>query len=181
MRRAYSFLLFAGLFTGVFQLGSMSDVGPEEAEAFLAEFQELIEGIDAVGIFAHNTAIALPMLLPGFGVAWGLFSAWSTGYAFAALAVAMPGLEAVPPLAVLYLSPFGLMELSAYSLGTSRSCILAALLVKRRPVAPHLRATALEACAMVGLLLAGGFVEFYMIEALAEGGMGLPGLGVDLP
>lgn len=178
MRRIYSFLAFAGLFSGVFQLGSMSDVDPADAEEFLEMFYELIEGIDAVGIFAHNASIALPMFIPGFGVAWGMFSAWSTGYAFAALATATPGLSAIPPLSVLFLSPFGLMELAAYSLATSRSAALAWLLARRLPVRPHLRATAAEAAAMVGLLLAGGFVEFYMIEALSEGAADLPGLGL---
>ena len=52
---------------------------------FMSEFEELVLDIDGFGIFTHNTTIALPMFIPGFGVAWGLFSAWSTGFAFAAI------------------------------------------------------------------------------------------------
>lgn len=64
----------------------MSEIADEESSAFLDEFGELMESIDAVGIFVNNIVIALPMFIPGFGVAWGLFSGWSTGYAFASIA-----------------------------------------------------------------------------------------------
>ena len=93
----------------------MSTVSEEEANAFMTEFEELILDIDAFGIFVHNLTIALPMFIPGFGVAWGLFSAWSTGFAFAAIVVTAPQLSDIPPLSILLLSPFGLMELIAYS------------------------------------------------------------------
>lgn len=109
------------LFSAVYQLGSMSEVSDEDANTFMAEFDELVEDIDAVGIFTHNTTISLPMFIPGFGVAWGMFSAWSTGFAFSAITTITPQLAEIPPLAILYLSPFGIMELTAYSLATSRS------------------------------------------------------------
>ena len=60
------------------------------------------------------------MFIPGFGVAWGLFSAWSTGIAFAAILIGTPELGAINPLAIL-LTPFGLMEVAAYSIAMSRS------------------------------------------------------------
>ena len=85
----------------------MSSVSEEEANTFMAEFEELVLDIDAFGIFTHNTTIALPMFIPGFGIAWGLFSAWSTGFAFAAIATTAPQLAEVPPLTILFLSPFG--------------------------------------------------------------------------
>jgi hypothetical protein len=83
--RLVLFFVFLGIFAAAFQIGSMSTVDEAEANAFMEEFEELVEGIDAFGIFTHNTTIALPMFIPGFGVAWGLFSAWSTGFAFAAI------------------------------------------------------------------------------------------------
>ncbi|MFB5621163.1 MAG: stage II sporulation protein M, partial [Nitrosopumilus sp.] len=79
-----------GLFTAAFQLGSMSEVNEDEANIFMKEFEKLVEDIDAIGIFLHNVTISLPMFIPGFGVAWGLFSAWSTGFAFAAIASVTP-------------------------------------------------------------------------------------------
>ena len=80
--RIIIFFIFLGLFAATYQIGSMSTVSEEEANAFMAEFEELVSDIDAFGIFIHNLTIALPMFIPGFGVVWGLFSALSTGFAF---------------------------------------------------------------------------------------------------
>ena len=57
-----------GLFSAAYQIGSMSEVSEEEATTFMAEFENLIEDIDAFGIFLHNTTISMPMFLPGFAV-----------------------------------------------------------------------------------------------------------------
>ena len=102
-----------GLFTVVFQIGTMLEVSEEDANIFMEEFEKLIEDIDAIGIFVHNATISLPMFIPGFGIAWGLFAAGSIGYAFAAITTLAPELKEIPPLAILFLSPFGIMELCA--------------------------------------------------------------------
>ncbi|MDH3676759.1 MAG: stage II sporulation protein M [Nitrosopumilus sp.] len=165
-----------GLFSTSFQLGSMSKVSEDEANIFMKEFEELIQDIDAVGIFTHNTTISLPMFIPGFGVAWGLFSAWSTGFAFAAIVSLTPELEEIPPLAILYLSPFGFLELCAYSLATSRSFILIMAISKKNNLIPFLKPTLIEIGIVVGLLLAGGFLEDYMIKLAQEEGLLTPNL-----
>ena len=165
-----------GIFAGTYQIGSMSTVSQEEADVFMSEFEELVMDIDGFGIFTHNTTIALPMFIPGFGVAWGLFSAWSTGFAFAAITTTAPILEAVPPLAILFLSPFGLMELTAYSLGISRSFILIRAITKKIDLRTFIKPTAIEIGIVVGLLLAGGYLEIYMIEMMQEEGLEMPGL-----
>ncbi|MFB5604985.1 MAG: stage II sporulation protein M, partial [Nitrosarchaeum sp.] len=54
-----------GLFSAAFQIGSMSEVNEDEANAFMTEFKELVTDIDAVGIFLHNLTISLPMFIPG--------------------------------------------------------------------------------------------------------------------
>lgn len=165
-----------GLFSAVYQLGSMSEVSDEEANTFMGEFEELVKDIDAVGIFTHNTTISLPMFIPGFGVAWGLFSAWSTGFAFSAIVTITPQLAEIPPLAILYLSPFGIMELVAYSMATSRSFILIRAISKKTDLIPFIKPTGIEIGIVVGLLLAGGFLEHYMIELAGDQGFDLPGL-----
>ena len=172
--RIITFFVFMGLFTAVFQLGTMSEVSEEEANIFMEEFEKLIEDIDAMGIFVHNTTISLPMFIPGFGVAWGLFSAWSTGFAFAAIVSITPELGDIPPLAILYLSPFGLMELGAYSLATSRSFILIRAITKKTNLGPFLKPTLIEISIVIGLLLAGGFLEDYMIKLSLEEGLQMP-------
>ena len=173
--RIITFFVFLGLFTTAYQIGSMSTVSEEDANIFMKEFEDLVLDIDAFGIFTHNTTIALPMFIPGFGVAWGLFSAWSTGFAFAAIVVSAPQIGEIPPLTILFLSPFGLMEITAYSLGISRSFILIKAIYKKIDLKPFLKPTAIEIGIVIGLLLAGGYLEFYMIEMAQEQGLGMPG------
>jgi len=166
--RIIIFFIFIGIFAAAYQIGSMSSVDEEEADAFLAEFEELILDIDGFGIFVHNTTIALPMFIPGFGVAWGLFSAWSTGYAFAAIATVVPAIAEIPALAILFLSPFGVMELVAYTLGISRSFILIRAVIKKTNLIPFIKPTIIEIGIVVALLLVGGFLESYMIDLSLE-------------
>ena len=73
--RLAAFAVLLGAFTASFYAGSASDVDLDEAAEFVEEFNALISGIDALGIFTHNATLALPMFIQGFGLAWGLFSA----------------------------------------------------------------------------------------------------------
>lgn len=175
-KRIIIFFIFLGIFAAAFQIGSLSTVSQEEAEAFMKEFEDLVLDIDAFGIFTHNTTIALPMFIPGFGVAWGLFSAWSTGYAFASIVTTAPMLANIPPLTILFLSPFGLMEITAYSLGISRSFILIRAISKKISLNQFIKPTIIEIGIVIALLLAGGYLEFYMIEMAQEDGLLLPEL-----
>jgi hypothetical protein len=173
--RIITFFIFLGIFVAAFQIGSMSSVSEEEANAFMAEFEELVLDIDAFGIFTHNLIISLPMFIPGFGVAWGIFSAWSTGFAFAAIATTIPEIGEIPPLSILFLSPFGLMEITAYSIGISRSFILIRAVSKKISLRSFIKPTVMEIGIVMGLLLAGGYLEFYMIELAQQEGLEMPG------
>ncbi len=173
--RIILFFIFLGIFAAAFQIGSMTSVSEEDAKAFMSEFEELVLDIDAFGIFTHNLTIALPMFIPGFGVAWGLFSAWSTGFAFAAIITTVPEIGEIPPLSILFLSPFGLMEIFAYSIGISRSFILIRAVIKKVSLSSFLKPTVIEIGVVVGLLLAGGYLEFYMIELAQNEGLEMPG------
>lgn len=165
-----------GLFAALFQIGSFSTVSQEEAEIFMEEFKDLVLDIDGFGIFTHNLTIALPMFIPGFGIGWGLFSAWSTGFAFASIALLAPEIGEIPPLSILFMSPFGIMELVAYSFGISRSFILIRAIFKKIKLAQFIKPTLIEIGIVIGLLLAGGYLEFYMIEMAQEQGlMDMPG------
>ncbi len=168
--RIIIFFVFLGLFAAAYQAGSMSTVSEEDAEAFMTEFEDLVLDIDAFGIFTHNTTIALPMFIPGFGALWGLFAAWSTGFAFAAIATTSPEIAELPPL-LIFLSPFGLMEVVAYSLGISKSFILVWAIIKKTALTPLIKPTLIEIGVVTGLLLAGGYIEFYMIELAQEEGL----------
>jgi len=153
-----------GLFSASYQIGAMSEVDEESAEEILADLQEALEDIDALGIFLHNTTLSLIMFIPGVGVGWGFYSGWSTGYAFAALASLIPAIAEIPPLYLLWASPFGFMELVAYSLGTSRSYILIFMIIKKINLRPAIIPTAIEIGILLGLLVAGAVLEDYVIS-----------------
>ena len=174
--RLLLFFIFLGAFALAFQIGSMSTVGEEEANAFMEEFNNLIFDIDAFGIFTHNTTVALPMFIPGFGAAWGIFSAWSTGFAFAAITTTTPELATIPPLTILFLSPFGIMEIAAYALGISRSFILIKAITQKINLIQFIKPTVIEIGIVVGLLLGGGYLEMYMIEFALDTDLVVPGL-----
>ena len=104
------------------------------------------------------------MFIPGLGVAWGAFSAFSTGMAFSVLQDAHPVLENIPALTIIFMSPFGLMEIAAYSIAMSRSYILLHKIIKKIPIRGDIRITIIEVIILVGLLLVGGFIEYFLIE-----------------
>ena len=174
--RIILFFIFLAIFTIIFQLGSMSTVSQEEADLFMEEFEKLVLDIDAFGIFVHNTTIALPMFIPGFGIFWGLFSSWSTGYAFAAIATSVPEIANISPLSILFLSPFGLMEIFSYSLAISRSFILIKAIITKTNLFQFIKPTIIEIGIVITLLLVGGYVEFYMIELVQNETIEMPGL-----
>jgi len=174
--RIITFFVFLVIFTIIFQLGSMSTVSEEEANLFMEEFEKLVLDIDAFGIFVHNTTISLPMFIPGFGIFWGLFASWSTGYAFASIATVMPEIADISPLSILFLTPFGLMEIFAYSLGISRSFILIKAIITKTSLFQFIKPTIIEIGIVVALLLVGGYVEFYMIELAQNEIIEIPGL-----
>ena len=163
-KRLLIFLIFIGIFLVAYSVGAATPVSDEDAMAFLEEFNQAIEGIDAIGIFVHNLTIALPMFIPGFGAAWGAYAAWTTGVAFNALVKTTPALSQFPPLALLLISPFGLMELVAYSIGMSRSLLLIQTIIKKIPIKQEIRPTAIEIGIAIALLIAGGLIEYAMIQ-----------------
>ena len=166
LNRIVLFFVFLGIFSASFAVGAEVQVSEEESAIILEQFETLILEIDAVGIFVHNTTLALPMFIPGFGIAWGAFAAFSTGMAFSVLQSADPMLENIPSLTILFMSPFGLMEIAAYSIAMSRSYMIVHKMIKRIPIRPDVRVIGIEVAILVGLLLAGGFIEYYFIQSI---------------
>ena len=166
LNRIVLFFVFLGIFSASFAIGAEVQVSEEESAIILEQFEALIGEIDAIGIFTHNTTLALPMFIPGFGIAWGAFAAFSTGMAFSVLKDASPMLANVPSLSILFMSPFGLMEVAAYSIAMSRSYMIVHKMIKRAPIRPDFRVIGIEIGILVGLLLIGGFVEYYFIESI---------------
>jgi hypothetical protein len=165
--RILSFFAFLAIFSLTFALASEIQLSEDETTVIMDEFEAMIKGIDAVGIFVHNTSIALPMFIPGFGIVWGMFAAFSTGIAFSAMKGTFPLLEQIPSLSILFMTPFGLMEVAAYSIAMSRSYILIYRLIRKIPIRPDIRVICIEIAILVVLLLAGGFLEYFLIENMS--------------
>lgn len=168
MKRILVFFVFLFLFTIIYYSGTKTEVNKTDAEKFIEDFNKIIQEINSVGIFLHNIIIALPMFIPGFGMLWGFFSSWSTGYAFAALESIKPSLSSIDPLKLLYFTPFGLLELSAYSIAMSRSFLLTHKIIKKLSIKSDLISTSVEILISTILLFLGGFVEDYMLTSLHD-------------
>ena len=166
LNRIVLFFIFLGIFSASFVVGAEVQVSEEESAIVLEQLESLIGEIDAVGIFVHNVSLALPMFIPGFGIAWGAFAAFSTGMAFSVIQDAHPMLENMPSLTILFMTPFGLMEIAAYSIAMSRSYMIVYKMIKRMPIRQDFHVIGIEIAILVGLLLVGGFVEYYFIESL---------------
>ena len=166
--RLVSFFVLMAIFSAVFAISAETTLPEEEVEMIMEEFESMVEGIDAFGIFVHNTALSLPMFIPGFGIIWGMFSASSSGIAFAAIKSVNPLVEQIPALSILFMTPFGLMEVAAYSIAMSRSYIFIHKIVKKVPIRNDIRVTLIEIIILLGLLFTGAYVEWYMIEMSSQ-------------
>lgn len=166
--RILLFFILMAIFSAVFAISAEANLPEEEVEMIMEEFESMVEGIDAFGIFLHNTALSLPMFIPGFGIIWGMFSAFSTGIAFAAIKSMNPLLEQIPALSILFMTPFGLMEVAAYSIAMSRSYMLIHKIIKRVSIRNDIPVTLVEIIIVVSLLLVGAYVEYYMIETSSQ-------------
>ncbi len=153
-----------GLFSLSLQIGATSEVSDEDANAFVQEFLSNTQDINGFEIFQNNSIASLPMFIPGIGIIFGIYIAWSTGFGFAAIVSMAPGLAEISPLALFYLSPFGIMEIVAYSISMSRSFHISYMLIKRVNLKSFIKPTLIEIGVVLALLLAGGFLEEYMIK-----------------
>jgi uncharacterized membrane protein SpoIIM required for sporulation len=124
-----------------------------------------IKDIDQTGIFINNAKIALGMFVPLLGVGLGIFSGFSTGMVFNAIAATSANLNDISPLLIL-VTPFGLMEIVAYGLAISRSGMLFFSLLKRMYWREYLLSTFVEVGIVVILLLSGAIIEWEMISRL---------------
>jgi len=152
-----------------FQIGTTTEVSPQEANEFVQEFLSSTQDSDGLGFFLNNVSASLPMFVPGLGAILGIYSGWSTGFGFAALITMAPGLANIEPLTILYYSPYGLMELAAYSIAMSRSFHVAYSLVKKVNPISLIKPSLIEIGIVVGLLVTAGFLEEYMIKLAQEG------------
>ena len=165
----------AFVFLAVFVLGSEVNIPEDEALMLIGEFEGQFVGIQWYDIFVHNLTIALGMFIPFGGFVWGSTSALMTGIAFAAYSITSPEVINFSPL-LLFITPFGMMELAAYSIamGTSLQLSISFTKVIRKKArivdkGVKLGKTLLTRISIVVLLLTiGGFIEYEILENMVE-------------
>ena len=164
-KRRLSFVaIAAAIFAAVYSLGAATTLSDEEAKELKDTFGEQVKGIDAIGIFLNNFKIAAAMFIPAFGIFIGLFSAYSTGVVFKALAQTTPQIANIPPLIILA-TPFGLMEVFSYGVAMSQSALLINAIIRKKSIKPMLVPTIILIGIVAAVLFAGAFIEFYLIKA----------------
>jgi uncharacterized membrane protein SpoIIM required for sporulation len=152
-------------FIVAYSAGAAVPLSDEEAKELREQFSEQIEDIDQYGIFLNNIRIALGMFIPALGVGLGAFSGFATGTVFSALANSSPLLSEAPPL-LIFLTPFGAMELFTYGLAMSRSGMLVYYFVKKRPWRDYAMPTLIELGIAAVVLFSAALIEWWFIEQL---------------
>ncbi len=69
-----------------------------------------------------------------------------------------------PPLAILYSSTFGFVELVAYSIETSRGYLLIWSIIKRKKLSVDMIPVSIEIAVVIALLYVGAILEFDLIK-----------------
>jgi uncharacterized membrane protein SpoIIM required for sporulation len=165
-RRRFLFFVFGIIaFIIAYSIGAiLVKINTSQADFIKKDFETKIKGIDQYGIFANNFKVALGMFIPGFGIALGGFSAFSTGLVFNAIVQSN-----ISPL-IVFLTPFGILEIVAYGIAISRSGILCYQLIKdtnkRNSWRKYVIPTVIEIGIVVIILFIAAIVEWQMIRTL---------------
>ncbi|MEZ5367910.1 MAG: stage II sporulation protein M [Candidatus Nitrosocosmicus sp.] len=153
-------------FLGVFYLGFVFKMDESFSKELSKNFINQIRDIDEFGIFFNNLKIALVMFIPVIGIVMGTISGFSTGLVFNSImniSVTSNNNLVLNPL-IIFLTPFGVLELISYGLAISRGGIILMELVKRKFTRKSLLYLLLEIAIVSGLLFAGAVIEWMMIE-----------------
>lgn len=161
--RILFFAIFVSLFLVSFWVGTTYKMPNDQAKEFLKEYQASTHGIDSIGIFLHNIPNALAMFVPGLGIGWGIYNAWSTGAAFRLLFSLTP-LSQASPIMILLSKPFGVMEIVSYGMAMSQSLVLTLVLIKKNSLKKELWHTCIKVGIVTAILLAAAFVESSMMS-----------------
>lgn len=171
-------LLYIGIgavvFLAAYSGGAAFPLSEEEAAMVRDQFADQIEGIDMYGIFFNNFRISMAMFIPAAGAGTGAFVGFATGTVYSAIAEQTPGLANIPPL-LIFITPFGIMELFVYAMAMSRSGILIVRIVKDKPwrvdqrrpfYQDTLKPTFIELGIAAAVLFAAAVIEWEIIELL---------------
>lgn len=144
-----------------FTIGTSVSFEKSTSELLKEQFQNKIKNIDNIGIFANNFLISILMFIPGIGIAFGLFSGFSTGNIFMIITQDLP--IQIPPLLV-FLTIFGMMELISYGIAISRSYLLLIHILKRTNIKENLIHTGIEIGIVAIILFFSAIIEWNLIK-----------------
>ncbi|WP_148685290.1 stage II sporulation protein M [Candidatus Nitrosocosmicus hydrocola] len=158
-------LLFVAIlfFLGIFFVGFSFKMDESFSKELSKNFINQIKDIDEFGIFFNNLKIALVMFIPVIGIIMGTISGFSTGLVFNSIMDVSSPTSYSNPL-IIFLTPFGILELLSYGLAISRGGILFFELIKKKFTKKSLIYLLVEV-ALVGIMLfTGAIIEWVMIE-----------------
>lgn len=156
------------VFIIVFIIGTFVTFDESTSQLLKEQFQNKIKNIDNIGIFLNNFLISILMFVPGIGIAFGLFSGFSTGNIFVIITRDLP--IQIPPL-VVFLTIFGIMELVSYGIAISRSYLLLTSILKRTNIKDNLIYTGIEIGIVAIILFFSAIIEWDLIKQ--SGGLDL--------
>ncbi|HJR84222.1 MAG TPA: stage II sporulation protein M [Nitrososphaeraceae archaeon] len=168
-RRILYLLVGIIVFLIFFTIGTLVTFDETTSQELKEQFQNKIKNIDSLGIFFNNFLISILMFIPGIGIAFGLFSGFSTGNIFVIITRDLP--IQIPPLLV-FLTVFGIMELVSYGIAISRSYLLLISIIKRTNIKENLIYTGIEIGIVSIILFVSAIIEWDLIRQ--SGGLNFP-------
>lgn len=161
-KRRFLYLLIGILiFLIFFTIGTSITFDKSTSQLLKEQFEKKIKNIDSMGIFINNFLISILMFVPGIGIAFGLFSGFSTGNIFVIITRDLP--IQIPPLLV-FLTIFGIMELVSYGIAISRSYLLLITIMKRTNIKENLIYTGIEIAIVAIILFFSAIIEWDLIK-----------------
>jgi hypothetical protein len=149
------------LFLIFFLIGTTISFDKTTTTLLKEQFQKKIKNINSTGIFINNFLISILMFIPGVGIAFGLFSGFSTGNIFMIITQDLP--IQLPPLLV-FLTIFGIMELISYGIAISRSYLLLIQILKRTNIKENIIHTSFEIGVVAIILFISAIIEWDLIR-----------------
>ena len=160
-RRILYLLVGILVFLIFFTIGTLVTFDKSTSQLLKEQFENKIKNIDSMGIFVNNFLISILMFVPGIGIAFGLFSGFSTGNIFVIITRDLP--IQIPPLLV-FLTIFGIMELVSYGIAISRSYLLLINIVKRTNIKENLIYAGIEIGVVAIILFFSAIIEWDLIK-----------------
>ncbi|MGN6347126.1 MAG: stage II sporulation protein M [Candidatus Nitrosocosmicus sp.] len=148
-------------FLGLFQFGYLVKIDESISKELSKNFINQVKGTNQWGIFFNNFKIALVMFIPILGIVIGSFSAFSTGLIFNSI-VNISHMSYPNPL-IIFLTPFGILELISYGLAISRGGIFFYEILKKRISKKSVVYLFVEIGLVCIMLFIGALIEWNMI------------------